>query len=296
MSSIGICRDSGAIYEGASPDRVFRIHPAPFLTAIRFSSGEPLRPVNYYAFSLPDLIFREADFEPVTKVRRGSVYSMQGQQIQPWKWRVQDPLRQDLTTEKWAYGVAQTLDLVTYHQDRLDEIAKRKGTTLPKVVLGWEPFITFWTISSIEHSATSQPLLTLRSHHTLTDLPALHASEIPPEALGAITEAMEKVENSMNRLSAVEVVDRCRDALSILFGALAGNLKLDLGDAIAAYVAANGGKDDLRSHAGRIVARLHSRGKPNERRSKSVPPPSDDDALLAVRCLKKVLVESNWAS
>ena len=183
---------------------------------------------------------------------------------------------------------------MTYQVDRLNEIAAAKLKPLPQVILGWEPFITFWTIVSIEYSAVSTPLLTLRAHHSLGDIPEINVANVPSAARKPITEALEKVEASMNRLSPLEVVDRCRDALSIVFGALAGDMTKDLSSAISAYVAANGSKEDLRSWAGRIVARLHSRGKPNEQAAKSIRPPSDDDAQLAVKCLRMVLVEFGW--
>jgi hypothetical protein len=53
--------------------------------------------------------------------------------------------------------------------------------------------------------------------------------------------------------------------------------------------------EDIRSWCGRIVARLHSRGKPNEQACKGLRALSDDDADLAVDCLKTVLVEFGWA-
>lgn len=298
MNYLGICRDSGAIYEGMSTSNGYRVHPAPFLTPIRFVVGSDIPPVSAYAFNLPEIVFREQDFDPITKIRRGLAFTMRNQS-QPWEWYVQDPLRQDLARigigGNGGLTSAQKISLVTYQVDRLTEIAAAKLKPLPQVILGWEPFITFWNIISIEHSAASTPLLTLRAHHSLGDVPSLDATSIPEAARKPIADALEKVEASVNRLSPVEVVDRCRDALSIVFGTLAGDMTKDLGSAISAYVAANGSKDDIRSWAGRIVARLHSRGKPNEQAAKSLRAPSDDDAQLAVRCLRLVLVEFGWA-
>lgn len=299
MNHLGICRDSGAIYEGMSTSNGYRVQPAPFLTPLRFVLDSNISPVNAYAFNFPDVVFCEEDFDPITKIRRGLVFSMRNQS-QPWDWHVQDPQRQDL--ERIGVGgnagrtSAQKVSLITYHVDRLNEIAKGKLKPLPQVILGWEPFVTFWTIVSIEHSAVSTPLLTLRAHHLLSDIPTLNIAKVPEVARVPISEALEKVEASMNRLSPVEVVDRCRDALSIVFGALVGDMIKDLSSAISTYVASNGTREDLRSWAGRIVARLHSRGKPNEQVAKTLPPPSDQDAQLAVKCLRLVLVESGWVS
>jgi hypothetical protein len=295
MNILGICRDSGAIYEGSSTSSGYRANPTPVLTPIRFAEGTDLAPINVYAFGLAEDIFREDDFDPVTKIRRGRVFTMRGLN-QPTEWSVQDPFRQDLHIKNWAYGRAQTASLVTYNRDSLLSFSKKTLSHFPRVVLGWEPFVTFWKIVSIESSLSGTPILTLKAHNSLGELPELIEEKIPDEARAAIIASLEKVEASINRLSPVEVIDRCRDALSIIFGAISGNMGKDLSAAITAYVSSTADKkEDVRSNAGRIVARLHSRGKPNEQHAKGTRPPSEDDAQLAVRCLWLVLVEVNWA-
>jgi hypothetical protein len=107
---------------------------------------------------------------------------------------------------------------------------------------------------------------------------------------------LEKVENSSNRLGPTDVVDRCRDALSVVFGHLGGDRKKDLANAIKAYENKNGKREeDLVSWSGRIVARLHSRGKPNEQHNKGLRDLTEEDAQLTLRCLWLVLIELNWA-
>lgn len=297
MSFLGICPQSGAIYEGSSSQSGFRTQPTPLLTPIRFVVDGKI-PQLFRTANLPtELLFREFDFDAITKIRRGYVYTRRNQQ-QPWGWYVQDPLRQDLA----RIGVggnagnrsAQEISLVTYQTDPLNELASQNLAPLPRVILGWEPYATYWVIVSIEHSAESVPLITLRAHHSLSELPDLNLSRIPELAQKPITEALHKLGASMNRLSPTEVVDRCRDALSIVFGIAVGDMSKDLGSAISGYVVAN--KEDLRSWAGKIVARMHARGKPNEQHARSSRPPSDDDALLAVRCVRLVLTEFDWTA
>jgi hypothetical protein len=166
---------------------------------------------------------------------------------------------------------------------------------LPTVVLGWEPHLTFWKIVSVENNLVGTPVLTLKAHHSLGDTPKLNLEDIPTEAKTSITEAIEKVELSVNRLASTEVIDRCRDGLSIVFGWACGDMTKDLSAAIDAYVKKSDAKENLCSWCGRIVARLHSRGKPNEQLAKQARPPTDDDAQLALRCLKTVLIELKWA-
>jgi hypothetical protein len=85
------------------------------------------------------------------------------------------------------------------------------------VILGWEPHITYWKIISIECNIVGTPVLSLRAKHSLGDIPELIDGNIPPESLKPLTEALNKVEASVNRLSPIEVIDRCRDLLSLAF-------------------------------------------------------------------------------
>lgn len=69
----------------------------------------------------------------------------------------------------------------------------------------------------------------------------------------------------------------------------------DLMDAINTLVPPEARKEDLQYNAGRIVARLHSRAKPNEQAAKGLREPSEEDAHPAVKCLWFVLVERGWS-
>lgn len=292
MIYLGICTNSGAIYEGLSTSSGYRVLPTPILVPVRFSDGGPLAEIVDHGRGLADMIFREDDFDAVTKIRRGRVFNAKNQS-QPWKWYVQDPNRRDLKTTGPA--AVQQIDLFTFQRDPLSELRGKASQSLPKVVLGADPYKTFWRIVSIESSVSGTPVLTLKAHHSLSDLPALALPKIPVDVRKPITDAVEKVEASLDRLSPTDVIDRCRDALGIVFGTLAGDRGKDLVPAISAFVTKNGGKEGLSSWAGLIVGRLHARGKPNEQHARSVRPPSDEDAQLAVRCLCFVLVENGWA-
>lgn len=90
-------------------------------------------------------------------------------------------------------------------------VGRQETETAAVVVSGQEPFITFCLIVSIGNSAATTPLLALRAHHSLGDIPALDTTNVPEPARKAVTEALNKVEASMNRLSPTEVVDRYRN-------------------------------------------------------------------------------------
>jgi hypothetical protein len=83
------------------------------------------------------------------------------------------------------------------------------------------------------------------------------------------------------------------------FGYHAGDLTKDLGPAISAYLKIkypnNDTKEDVCSRCGDIIAKLHSRSKHNEQIKLDLRTINDGDALLALECLRFVLVEFGWA-
>jgi len=65
----------------------------------------------YSAFGMASSLFREVYFDPVTRVRRGDVFTQSGSQ--PWKWYAQDPYRKDLGNSSTASERRYELDLIT---------------------------------------------------------------------------------------------------------------------------------------------------------------------------------------
>jgi hypothetical protein len=90
------------------------------------------------------------------------------------------------------------------------------------------------------------------------------------------------------------VVDRCRNTLSIIYGALAGNRARDLDKSIKEFRSKFKDKEFM-ANAGHLVQRLHSRGKACEQYSRDLRPLCEEDAQLAIRCLGFVLIECGWA-
>lgn len=293
MEYLGFDRYAGAVYEGEINDG-HRVLPAPSLAPIRFFKGKDLQPLAPWVDGLAPEIFREDDFDAVTKIRRGRVFRMRSCS-QPHEWHVFDPYRPHLERVPRGAGSTQHVRLGTYERHGLPELNKISVLSMPTVALGWEPHITFWKIISIECNLVGTPVLSLRARHSLGDTPEILEDRVPAPLLKPLLEAVEKVEASANRLSAVDVIDRCRSALSVAFGFQAEDMSKDLGQAIDAYIKKESGKENLCSWCGRIVARLHSRGKPNEQAGRGVPPPTDSDADLALNCLKTVLIEFGWA-
>jgi len=294
MNALGICPDTYAIYEGSSSSYAARVTPAPLLLPIRFvGQGEvaPLDKLN----GLSAELFREDSFDPVTKIRRGRVYSSRTQFGSKSLWRVQDGLRSDLPEVNWAHGRAQEVYLLNYPADLLLDLRKPdRRRHPPRILLGWEEHFTIWQIIAIEAPIGNGPVLTLKASFAMGDLPELIEAAIPSNMRERVLEQWDKLDATLNRLSAIEVVDRCRDFLSLIFGHLCGEAHRDLSKAIDRYVATKG-SEDVHSWAGRIVARLHSRGKPNEQIAKGLRAPGDSEAQLAVRAVGLILIDLGWA-
>lgn len=297
MKYIGVCGSSGALYEG-EPSSGFHSPGSAVLLPIEFIEDG----YGHDEFDLSSdeakTVFKEDFFDPITKVRRGRVYKKQTSQTQLWS--VHDPNRNDLKVVKWRDGTAQKIELITYQKDSLSDL--RNKTTFPMVILGAGPFISIWKIISIESSFNGIPILTLRSFRSFGVVPEIIHSALPEQGRNQVLEALEKVENSSNRLGPVDVVDRCRDALSAILGHYVENPEKDLSKAISGYMnKKDSGADSLVSWAGKIVARLHARGKPNEQerlkaKGHKFKGLEEEDAQLALRCLWLVLVEIGWAN
>src|SRR5690606_12884721 len=251
---------------------------------------------NFSIDDFPPLLFREDSFDPITKVRRGRAYQL-AQQTQQSMWRVHDPLRQELESTDWDRGTAQKIELHTYQRCLLGDVLQVRR--LPKVILGEQPHCSYWTLLSVEKQFDGSLLLTLKSLRSLGVVPDIDVAFYSPLAQAKLQEALERVELAANRLSPVDMVDRCRDALSIVFGDLAGNLTLDLGNAIKKYIEKNKTAEpkrdgqDLISKTADIVRVLHARGKPNESHKHQTRNLDEEDANLALNCLWFVLTEFN---
>ena len=295
MRELGICNSSGRLYEGNrnSGTPVTNSNPILPITMIGVDLPTPAASINGFS----GLIFREETFDPITKIRRGRVYKIN--ESQPITWRVQDASRRDLEYKAWANGTAQELEATSYNIDSLSYLRNLKS--LPKVVLGESPFQTNWKILAIETQFDGKALITIKALSSFGTMPELITNQLPTLVKTKLIKAVENVEAVANRLGPIETVDACRSALSLVFGALADDLTLDLGAGITKRIKSNqernkkGNGQNLVTHSADIVRRLHSRSKPNEEVRLNTRSVSDEDANLALKCLWFVLVELGWA-
>lgn len=268
------------------------MQPQPILTPLVFASPgvEPNWTDSTGIQSLAKLIFREESNDALSRLRRGIIYKQESSG--PGKWWVRDPMRPDIKNAVAGMGFRFEMNLVGYQSATLEELRNRRGpSAYPKVFLGYQDFNTKWTIVAIERSVVGGILVTLRVDGYLGILPELDSDKVPGEVRAELSGTLDSIVASAARSDPDSTIDRCRAALSIVFGWMSGDRSLDLAKSIDKFLEVDAEQDGVKSWAGRLVARLHSRAKPNERQKRQTRPVDDNDAQLAVECVALVLTQ-----
>jgi len=285
MFHLAIGSDDGLIYGGARGMLLHRLTPYPMLLPLYFEASSNMRETADIR-DAPGRLFLEDSFDPITRIRRGRIYCREtgGQPAQRY---IEAPHSDLGSVEKRAY---------TYQRESLHQLKEIHGGRLPKVLLGGGSFQSLWKILSIEQDANDTFVLILKSYRSLGELPELDFDHIPKPLHKRLTERVEHVENAIHRATPNDIVDRCRDVLSLVFGELCGAPEKDLGAAIRAYSELPEGLNKhLLLGGSDMVRRLHARGKPNEEKRFKSRPLEEEDGQLAVRCLGLALREIGWA-
>lgn len=157
-----------------------------------------------------------------------------------------------------------------------------------------------WRILGAERIITGEYLVTLKARHALGVLAELNSDAVPDVGRTKTIETYEKLVDSAYRETPGSIVDRARDATQWCLGAWSTNRRgdnslfhQDLGDLIKKIEGEND-KPQVIVSASQIVARLHSRGKPNEQEKHSLRPLSEADAEFALAAVGLLLREFGW--
>lgn len=164
------------------------------------------------------------------------------------------------------------------------------------IALGIQDAMTLWRVIGVEHISSGEDLVTLKAISNMGVLPEISDEQLPESARSRILQASQNLVDTAYRAGSESVLDRCRDlaaaALGGHFGAkYPGAEHKDLGDLA---VLAQKEQRSLIENAAKLIARLHARGKPNEQARRSIPPPADEDAALAMECAGLILRELGW--
>lgn len=295
---IGIERYSGLVYEGNYPYG-HALWPAPVVTSAKivFASDGPLVAARSNDPIHTSCKFREDQFDPIARIRRGRFYFGDGVQSQPSQWYVQPhPALATESCKTKLHDIQKSLETFVGHSFWQKSMSKKREH--PLVLLGIEDRFTVWNVIQIEAMYTGEDLVTLKARGSLGTLPELNERKLPKVFRARVRDSLDAFADEVHRSAPVSVIDRARDAASQVLLAhynLTGNDAQDL-----AKLANRLEQDDLivAASAAKIIARLHSRAKPSERERRKMRAIREQDAEMAGKCLGTLLCEidlAEWA-
>ena len=286
----------GLVYEGDS-DFLRAIHPIPTLTHA-ICEAIPKPDIG----GLAGVLFREDSFDPVTRIRRGRMYtygpnyapqSLPPQNVHNYPFGPHVGAIPDWRADSWY----QPLPLGTIgHPASLGGI---------QVNLGQGGFQTVWRIVGVELISTGEFLFTLRSVSLFGVLPPLKEGirnkddvSLDANRVLQVQDALDKLVDAFHVQQPAPIVDVSRETAKIILTAWIGQSaqEKDLGDVIKDIP-----KDkSMTQWAASIVNRLHPRGKSAEQERQATKgvdlrPVVDEDAEVSVHLVGLLLREIEWA-
>ena len=292
MRCIGIDNNTHDIYQ-ASNGVWTSVWPAtPILSVAAFVASGKESPAFDHDLTNAKVVFREDSFDPITRIRRGRFYESSNYTRPTQKFVLPHPL----------YG---TRGSMTSLEDGRCErnlyifVQAQNHPPTNAVIIGSDE--SRWRVLSTERIVSGEYLVTLKARHALGILPELNAEAIPEIGREKATETYNILVDSAYRETPGSIIDRARDAAQWFLGTwyaekMNGDnkyLKKDLGDIIE-KIEKEYGSLKIIVCAARIVARLHSRGKPNEQEKHSTRPLMEADAEFALAAVEMLLRELNW--
>lgn len=302
MSRLGIDIDTGLVYEGGTGP-THPVWPTPHVcnaTLIEMPSDLQKIPRSFSSNPF-GWVFVETSFDFGTRVRRGKLYQKFGNVSQEMVQVEAHPaLHSDLIkAANNGWHVPKELAVYIEATDLL--LNQSKGVGL-RMALGQVDACSMWKIVQVERTLGSDVLVALRSEAALGVLPELDPTRISPSNFASVKSAYDRALDAAYRELPTSVVDQCRNAAVVFVSrwmqqqdSLQTPIEKDLGAWIKTIQNRFGDKEmvALRSTL-EIIARLHSRGKDNERHKMSLRAVEEDDAALAVHALGFVLRELGW--
>lgn len=285
------------VYEGDST-RSHAVWPSPTL-----SIANVLRPPIKYSElaksnNLLDakFIFREDSFDPVTRIRRGRLYEAANSRPQFWRAQAHPAYPEEAVAAR-ANGGWLRKDIYAFQAwPSFRELGGSLNTAL--IALGTAEAYTLWRVVDIERIVTGEDLITLRARNSLGVLPELNQAAIPQDGRDKLKEVIERLTNSAYRAGPEDVIESARAATQWCLAMHLANrnnnpeiLKKDIGELTSLLE----NKSLLQSLAP-IIARLHSRAKPNEQERYATRPLLEGDAEYALAAVGMLLRELGWTA
>jgi len=288
MKRIGIDQQSGDIYE--SYGNYWRIiSPAPILFSAILN---PKLPVQFEeAHQISRYIFREDDFDPVVRVRRGRFYERAQTQQPSDQFTLPNPAGEYFDAPRRGDGLYRK-SLFSY-----DFYQLTPNTPSVKFVALGTPESLWRVVARPERVSTGEFLFMLKARNAFGVLPELNVAVIPELGRNKVIETLETLTDAAHRADPNSVIDRARDATQCCLATWAaekfedsGLLTKDLGAMVKKIE-----KDKwTATRAAEVVRVLHSNAKPNEQERHGSRSPMEDDAELAVKVVGLIVRELGW--
>lgn len=249
--------------------------------------GNSLPKSNYINEAL--MMFREDSFDAVTRIKRGRLYRASDERPEDWRVQAHPAYAEDVHG-----GVVPKRLFAFYAWPAMRELGCHLNSTL--VALGAAEAFTLWRVVDVERIVTGEDLITLRARSALGTLPALNEAAVPTEDRAAVSDILERLARAAYTADAASVAHLARDAAASCLGAwLAernGDPKIkekDLGE-LAKML-----EDEQNRSMVQLLARLHSRAKPNEQVRYGTRAVQQGDAEFALAAVGMLLRELGWA-
>lgn len=296
---LGIERDKNLIYEG-SGYWGHPIWPSPIVIPAVFVSSEDseLTPSNG-KLEPNSYIFRETDYDPVSRVRRGMLY--QADSSQPYEWHVSPhPAIQQEKREINNHSVVKKR-LYSFQSFSLHVALRDIEHGQPLILLGVDSSYTIWSILSVEKNVSGDEMVILKARQSFGALPTVDYESIPEVSRNNVKASMNTLQEDIYRAGSESVIDRCREAMTAILSAycqgigVTGNGK-DTGKLVKALRNLKENKKEVVANLVDTVRIFHSRGKNAPRERMSLRPLTEQDAELAIQSVGVVLCELEWGS
>ena len=276
----------GVFYEG-NEHAVRTIHPQPVISPASCDFITDIGPQE-----TKDVVFREDNFDPVTRIRRGRLYVC-GKDAHKW-----DQVQVD---GGHAYNWGNLKPKASYEPWKPD-------TNPEKIIghnlqIGADGFETKWRIVGVEKITVGHVLITLRANSLLGVVPEL--AGVITDKVGKtidvipVQKALDALVDAIHRQQATPTVDVARETTRTILSTWIGQQAhgKDLADAIELIP----NDKVLARWSASIINRLHPRGKSSEQerqeeKGSRLRPVTEEDAECAVNLVGLLLREIGWAA
>jgi hypothetical protein len=297
--ALAIAKRTGLMYESRGGSYLPLV-PTPTLSHARLidhHGGQSDIPLLARFEGQCGLVFREDQFDPVTRTRRGRLYEG-GHYVQPsTEYALPHPHEVQHAAPITVAGDRVDLYIYIPSPSLLSNPRSLGGKLLG---LGTSAFETQWRILDVEMVGYGDLLVTLKSLSVFGILPELDPGAMPSEARVPVNDAVDRVVSAAFRETPISVIDHCRSALVTIIsrwiydqGRNEAVLEKDLGDLCTLLE-----QKDLKmiARSAWVVARLHNKGKPNAVFEHKLKPAADEDAQFCIHVVGLTLREFGWTT